>query len=95
MAIIAQDGNGKRYTILPSHDPDQQDHGLALELAVDRTREGVIDAARTVEGHYTHLGTNNDLLGLLTLIRTGLRPALAGYDAAVAENRAHDSLVQP
>ena len=85
MAIIAQDGDGKRYTIFPSHDPDQQDHGQFERQAVDRTRDGVIDAARQI-------CPNVDAVSGEEYIQA-LEDALAAYDAAVAENRAHDEMV--
>lgn len=90
MAIIVQDGSGERYTLFPSHDPGQQDHGLALELAVDRTRDAAIDAARAFEARW-RIGTGIDAP---TCDKAdALVDALAAYDAAVAENRAHDEMV--
>lgn len=92
MAICSKGPDGKRVMLLPSHDPDRQDHGLALELAVDRTRDGVIDAARAFEARW-RIGTGIDAPTCNKA--DALVEALAAYDAAVAENRAHDSRVQP
>jgi len=76
------DPEGEFLELLPLHDPDAQDHGLTLELAVDRTRDGVLDAARAI-------CPNVDAVAGDEYIHA-LEDALAAYDAAVAELRAHD-----
>ena len=80
MAICSKGPDGKRVMLLPSHDPDRQDHGLALELAVDRTRDGVIDAARQICPNVDAVSGDDYIYAL--------EDALAAYDAAVAANRA-------
>lgn len=91
MAVNLKHEDGSKTVIFPSHDPDKQDEGLALEQAVDRTRDGVIDAAREIPRHWAGGWSAH------TIERDiwALRDALAAFDAAVAEHRAHDDRVQP
>lgn len=106
MAVNLKHEDGSKTVIFPSHDPDKQDEGLALELAVDRTRDGVIDAARqariilgSLHGQtvVTTLGGPRELRHELDVSQylIPLDAALDAYDAAVAEHRAHDDRVQP
>ncbi len=87
MAVGIWDQAGEYIEIFPSHDPDKLDAGLALELAVERTRDGVLAAARAI-------CPNVDPVAGEEYIQA-LEDALATYDAAVAEYRAHDDRAVP
>jgi len=80
MAVYRRDANGRRVAVLPSHDPDEMDEALARELAYERAKDAIIEAARKVWGNVDAVAGEEYLVEL--------RDALAAYDAAQAAMQA-------